>query len=294
MKTNADHLKGRPPFPFTTIAVAVAFSPRLAALLGEAVRLVDACGARLLLIHVGRKSPEKEKQLFDIIRKHDNSDFPPIIWQTGEPVSVLLSVCKEHAVDLLMLGALRRESMFRYYLGSVARGLSRRAKCSLLLLTEPKTNGSQFSKIMVSCVDNPKTRYSIATAHYFAEKIAARQIHLVAEIDPAGLAMATSDDGGSGENRQMMRQLLNEAEQQLQALATETAGGGVPVVLQALTGRPGFAVRQYAADCHTDLLVINSPDGRYGLIDRIFTHDMEYILEELPANILIVHSRIET
>ena len=38
--------------------------------------------------------------------------------------------------------------------------------------------------------------------------------------------------------------------------------------------------------------MLNSPDGRYGLIDRIFTHGMEYILEDLPCNMLIVHSRV--
>jgi nucleotide-binding universal stress UspA family protein len=51
-------------------------------------------------------------------------------------------------------------------------------------------------------------------------------------------------------------------------------------------------VRQYAEQKKADLLVINSPDVRYGIIDRIFTHDMEYILENLPCNVLIVHSRV--
>ena len=42
------HLRGRRPFPFTTIAVAVAFSPRLEALLAEAARLAGIFGAGLL------------------------------------------------------------------------------------------------------------------------------------------------------------------------------------------------------------------------------------------------------
>lgn len=52
MDTN--RLKGRLPFPFETIAVAVAFSPRLQAILGEARQLAQIFNARLLLIHVGK------------------------------------------------------------------------------------------------------------------------------------------------------------------------------------------------------------------------------------------------
>ena len=294
MTTNINQLKGRPPFPFATIAVAVAFSPRLAAVLAEANRLATVFDAKLLLIHVGRRSLEKEKQLSEMVGKIGLDVAPHVIWQTGDPVNVLLAVCKENMVDLLILGALRRETVFRYYLGSVARGLSRRAKCSLLLLTEPKMGGSHFGQIMVSCVDNPKTRHSINTARYFAEKTGCREMCLVSEVDPAGLTLATADDSSSAENQLFMKQLVAEAKQQLNALAADCANGIVPIVQQVLTGRPGFAIRQYAADCHTDLLVINSPDSRYGIIDRIFTHDMEYILEVLPGNILIVHSRVES
>ena len=66
---------------------------------------------------------------------------------------------------------------------------------------------------------------------------------------------------------------------------------GRRVERSVLSGRPGFAVRRYAEESGADLLAVNSPDGRYGLIDRIFTHGMEHILEDLPCNILIVHSR---
>lgn len=59
-----------------------------------------------------------------------------------------------------------------------------------------------------------------------------------------------------------------------------------------IKGKPGFAVRQYAEAKKADLLVINSPDVPYGLIDRIFTHNMEYIMEDLPSNVLVVHSRV--
>ena len=56
-------LKGRAPYPFETIAVAVAFSAGLAMVLNEAKHLARQFGSVLLLIHVGKRTPAKEAVL---------------------------------------------------------------------------------------------------------------------------------------------------------------------------------------------------------------------------------------
>ena len=47
----------------------------------------------------------------------------------------LLSLCSENDIDLLALGALMRENMFKVFSASIARDVCRKAKVSLLLLT---------------------------------------------------------------------------------------------------------------------------------------------------------------
>ena len=37
-------------------------------------------------------------------------------------------------------------------------------------------------------------------------------------------------------------------------------------------------------------MVVNSPDTRLGFLDRIFKHDLEYMLADLPTDVLIVHN----
>ena len=49
-------IKKKPAFPFETIAVAVAFSPRLEAILCEAKYLSELFNAKILLLHVGKKN----------------------------------------------------------------------------------------------------------------------------------------------------------------------------------------------------------------------------------------------
>jgi len=284
-------LKGRASFPFETIAVGVAFTSRLELVLNEANRLSRTFKAELLVIHIGKRTAGKEKVLQDLCDKPAIGRQLKIIWEKGETVSALLTICKENMVDLLILGALQRETMFRYYLGSVAGGLCRRAKCSLLLLTEPKLTGTRFRRIVVDCVEHPKTIHTLNTALYFAHHTDAQEMRIVREIDQEGLAMAMSDDSTTQEHLSVKEQFIHEAETTLQKLAAGCTTAGLTVLSKVLVGRQGFMIRGYTKDCRADLLVINSPDGRYGLMDRIFTHDMEYILEHLPCNMLIVHSR---
>ena len=286
-----NRLKGRPPFPFETIAVAVAFSPRLDALLSEACHLAGKFSAKLVLIHVGRFTPGKKAILLEKCTRAGISRKAEILWRDGDPVTVLLNSCKEYMVDLLVLGALQRESMFRYYLGSVARSLSRKAKCSLLLLTEPKIDGSTFGNIVVCCTENPKTLPTLNTAVYFARQAGSSEIQVVKEVDPAGLAMAMSDDSTTGERDRFREQLARQAEEKIREKISLCNADEMVIVSNVLFGRPGFVIREFAEERGADLLVLNSPDSRYGLMDRIFPHDMEFILEDLPCNILIVHSR---
>jgi nucleotide-binding universal stress UspA family protein len=84
---------------------------------------------------------------------------------------------------------------------------------------------------------------------------------------------------------------LQEAEENIREKIACCTTGGMHVVHSVLLGRPGFMIRGFAEERGVNLLVINSPDSRYGLMDRIFTHDLEYILENLPCSMLIVHSR---
>jgi nucleotide-binding universal stress UspA family protein len=66
----------------------------------------------------------------------------------------------------------------------------------------------------------------------------------------------------------------------------------VSVNVKTVHGKPGYAISQYAKQKDADLLVFNSPDTHLGIFDRIFTHDIEYALANLPCNLLIVHSRV--
>lgn len=286
-------LKKRPAYPFETIAVAISFSPSCKSLLVEAKRLSDALGASLLLLHIGDKTVEKEQKLDEMMGLAGVSpNHSRIIWMEGEPVDTILKLCKLNIVDLLVLGALEKENFLKFYIGSVARNLSRKAKCSVLLLTNPSSEPKKYKKFIVNGVENPKTIHTINTSLYLAKKLKVKDVTIINEVDMPGLTMAIADDSTAPETKEIKKNLTDESEETLQTIIDKCDVGDVKLTHKIVKGKPGYAISKFSKDKKADLLIINSPDTHLNLFDRIFTHDIEYILAGLPCNLLIVHSRI--
>lgn len=286
-------LKNRPSYPFETIAVAVSFSEHCQPLLIEAQRLALAFGAHLVLIHVGEKNPEKQNELDNMLGIAGIDDRRSrIIWMEGEPVDTILKLCKLNMVDLLILGALQKENLFKFYLGSIARNICRKAKCSLLLLVNPQMQVVQFKRLVVNGVDNPKTIHTVNTSVYFCKTLSIPELYIANEIDLPGLAMVVADNSTAPETRELKKQLTVDSEENLQLLSEQCDAANIRIVHKTLKGKPGYAISHYAKEKKADLLVINSTDTQLNLLDRIFTHDIEFILADLPCNLMIVHSRI--
>jgi len=286
-------LKKRPAYPFETIAVAVSFSPRCLPVLAEAKHLADILNATLILIHIGEKTSEKEQQLDELMNKvgiNDNKDR--VIWMEGDPVETILKLCKLNMVDLLVIGALEKENVLKFYLGSIARNISRRAKCSVLLLTNPQEQPRKYKKIVVNGVENPKTIHTISTTFYLAKYFKVKDVTIINEENVPGLAMAIADASTAPEAKEIKKTLHEKMQENIDAIIEKCDTCDVNVSHKSIKGKPGYAISKYAKDKKADLLVISSPDTNLNLLDRIFTHDIEYILAHLPCNLLIVHSRV--
>lgn len=294
MEFDLSKLKKRPSYPFQHIAVAVGFSPRLEAILAEAKRLAFVFNAALLLIHVGSKTQGKEEKLEKMMNKLGlDPKKVRVIWlDEGNEVDSILKLCKLNIVDLLVLGALRKENILKYYIGSLARSVSRKAKCSVLLLANPSVDAGIPKKIFVSGVENPKTKHTINTAIYLASNYHVKEITVVKEVDAPALAMAMAEDSSAPEAKEIRKTINVQEEQKLHSVIEQCDTREVSVKEKIIKGRPGYAINKYARDKKADLLVINSPDIHLNVFDRIFTHDIEYILADLPCNVLIVHSRV--
>lgn len=277
--------------PFKSIGIGVAYSPNLKANLFEAARLAVLFNAKLLLIHVGEASDEKTEMLAVILQsfKKDKLDYE-VVFKTGDPVDVILSTTEEKNIDLLILGAVQRERLVNYYVGSIARKITRKAKCSILLLIKPSVNRVPCEHIVVNGLMDPKTEQTITTAFYVAKKLDSKKITIVEEIKQEKVSVKIDDDKSLRKATIMKERIKLREHSRIKEIIThipEEYTKGKTIKLQPIFGKQGYSIGHYAQISRADLLIMNAP-SKMTFWDRLFPHDIEHILTELPTDVLIL------
>ncbi len=277
---------------FSKLAIGVAFSPRFESILYEAKRFQEIFNAKLVLIHVGLKTEDKERLLHQKLVEigYDQNNIK-IIWEKGDPAKMILSVCKQEKVDLLIAGAMKKENIFKYYIGSVARKILRKADCSVLMLVHPSKSPSAFKKIVINGSENENLRSAISKGVRLGQIEQAARVYILREVKMFGFAMAVAGEEGTeneyvGIKRRMVEEEIIRVNQILKYIDTSN----LKINVKVITGKPEFEIAKFSRKVKADLLVLGAPVHKLNLIDRIFPHDMEYLLADLPSNLLVIHN----
>jgi nucleotide-binding universal stress UspA family protein len=277
------------------IGVAIAFSPRIEAILAEAARMKKMWNAELILIHVGVHGEKETTRLDQLLHQTGLSETNDIkiFWEEGKPSERILATCKKEAVDLLVAGALKKENLVQYYLGTVARKIIRKADCSVLLLTNPSTTPQPFKNIVVDADDRPFVEQSLQAACQIAIKEKATWLHIVRELKMYGLTMTAAEQLSEAEYEEMRHNLVQSEIETVQKILDDIPHDDVKFNIKLVSGKSGYELTQFTKRKQADLLIIGAPERRFSFFDRIFTHDQEYIFADLPCNLLIIHPRKE-
>tara|TARA_R110002072_G_scaffold135500_1_gene276840 strand:+ start:45372 stop:46244 length:873 start_codon:yes stop_codon:yes gene_type:complete len=273
---------------YQKVALAIAFSPRMEALISETKRLVELFGSELILIHIGKKTDELEAKLDEIIVKTGLDKVKTkLIWKEGKPVKMIIQACKEEQADLLVAGALKREGFLTYYMGSVGRKIIRKAPCSVLTLIEPKVGSTIFDKIVLNGTQLEITPHVIEVGINFSKKINAEQVHILNEIKMYGLQMGTASEDSEEEASQTRRQLVQNEMEYVEEIMKKIDPGDLKLNIKVTGGRWAVELARFCEKIDADLLVVGD-DHKLNFFDRIFPHDLEDLLSTLPCNLLIV------
>lgn len=277
--------------PFNRIGIGVTFSPNLEANIYEASRLSLFFDAKLILIHVGEKSSDKEEKFKEILTPFIAEGLNyEIAFQKGDPVEVILSITKKKNIDLLILGALKRENFLKYYIGSIARKITRKAGCSVLLLINPSVERIPCEHIVVNGLRDPRTKQTINTAFYIGKHLGANRITIVEEITQDEVAVKVDDDKSLRKATIIKERLRLRENTRVKQLIDEVPNAykkDIAIKTQPIFGKRGYSIGHYAQIARADLLVMNAP-GKTTFWDRLFPHDIEHILTELPTDVLII------
>ncbi|MEP0265373.1 universal stress protein [Dokdonia sp.] len=277
--------------PFHVIGIGAGFSPNLKANVYEAARLCLFFNSKLILIHVGDFSTEKQDKLEEIVAPFIKEGLSyEFVFKAGDPVKVILTTTEQNNIDLLVLGAAQRENILKYYIGSIARKITRKAKCSILLLIKPSVERIPCDHIVVNGLEDARTLQTIDAAFYVSKKLSASRITIVEEIKQQEVAVQVNDDKSLREATIKKEKISRREDHRVKQIITEVPEDykkGISINTQAIFGKQGYSIGHYAEVVRADLLVMNAPT-KVGFWDRLFPHDIEHILTELPTDVLII------
>ena len=277
---------------FKKILVGFAFSPNLKANIFTSLRLADSLGAEIFFIHVGKKTSVKEKTFEEILK--DSPVRPKLIkvlWEEGEPIPTILKMCEKNKIDLLLLGAVQRENVLRFYVGSIAREITRKAACSVLLLIKPSIEEVPSKHVVVNALNEPNTEKTIRAAFEFSSLMDIPNVTLVGEISQSKVNVTADDDESLKKITEIKEGIENEEKNRYDEILLnipDSLKENKKIQSQSIFGARGYSIGHYARVVRADLLVLNSEMKRSSFISRIFPKDMEHILSELPTDVLII------
>jgi len=245
------------------------------------------------LIHAGARTEIAEQKANALLEKVGlDRSIVKLIWQEGKPEKVLTSVCISQKVDLLILGAIKHEDLLKHYIGSVARKISRNPPCSLLLITNPQIQRQALQKVVINGLKHAKSQNTIEKGCLFALAFDVKKITVVEEINPKEVKTKI-DDNLSLEQAYHEREELQKREDKrlFKILDTLPISPQIDVAVRCVFGKVGYSISHYSEVKKASLLVLNGPDNKLGILDRFFPHDLEYVLSDMPCDLMIVHHK---
>lgn len=277
---------------FQRLCLAFAFSPRAEALVSEAVRLTRVFNGRLSVLHVGNCTIEEKSQIAAMLKNQGLTENQfEIICEAGSPSKVILSVCKREKIDLLIAGALQKENIIKYYLGTIGRTILRKADCSVLMLTDPKEGGLTYDNIVTLAEDSPYVEQAIALSCQLAQASKTKWVHIVRELKMYGLTLTAMEQNSEQEYDQQRHQLLKEEIDEVEKILCRVPHEEIKINIKVISGKSGYELARFAEKKNADLLIVGAPERQFRFFDRLFTHDLEYIFADMPCNLLIVHGK---
>jgi len=272
------------PSDYKRIAVASTFSPRFEQVLSEAARIRERFGSALSLIYVGEQSEETDKKFRSILGRLKLPDDSPVYYGQGDPADGIIHASAEHDVDLIVAGALEKETALHPFLGNVARRLLREAKCSVLLFTHPELKPKPLKRIVfvANYSDHAQRAFKQALKLAAAEKCERLYaVRVYTTFDEVRAAMFVGDGDGAPRPR-----TFEEEETELENFVLSAGDTDVPIEARCLRGNTGFAASDFVKSVEADLLVVPVHKSEFS-VERLPNH-LAWIADVIPCNLWLI------
>lgn len=272
---------------FSRILACVGGSPWLESQVETVVRLCDALGAEIVFLHVtspGADSSAVRSRIEAALATHSATAEICTVSSGGTDRAILREI-HPRGVDLLYAGAAPHEPVLRDILGSTARRIARRARCSVLLDSEPRGRGGRFPTTVVSVRTDAASRRMVRFATGLVRAGMIDQLHIVREIEPVPPSVLR---GSMAIASQIIRA---RSDAELREFVSTLADPAVPMKSLCIEGRDQSGVISYSESVDADLVICQGPTRRIRTLGRLLGNEHEALLTDLPSALLLMQAR---
>lgn len=272
------------PSPYKKIAVASTFSPRFEQVLSEAKRIRDRFGSSLSLIYVGEQTDETSQKFAAIFNRLQLPNDSPVHYGQGDPADGILRAIVDNNVDLIVAGALEKESALHPFLGNVARRLLREATCSVVLFTHPEARPKPLRNIVfvVNYSDHAQRAFKETIKLAEAESTECLYaIRVYTTFDEVRASTFVANGDGAPRPR-----TFEEEEAALDNFVLSAGDTKVPIDARCIRGNTGFAASDFVKSVEADLLVV--PVHKDENAKERFPNHLAWIADVIPCNLWLV------
>lgn len=272
------------PSEYKKIAVASTFSPRFEQVLSEAGRIRKRFGGDLSLIYVGERSDEtagKFQKMLDRLKLPYDSQ---VYYDEGDAADGILRAIAENNVDLIIAGALEKETALHPFLGNVARRLLREATCSVLLFTHPELEPKPMRRIVFVANYSDHAQHAFKHVLKLARAEACERLYAIrvyTTFDEVRAAMFVDHGGGKPRPRR-----FEEEEAALEKFVLAAGDTEVPIEARCIRGNTGFAASDFVRSVEADLLVV--PVHKTETSAERLPNHLAWIADVIPCNLWLV------
>jgi nucleotide-binding universal stress UspA family protein len=272
------------PSVYKKIAVASTFSPRFEQVLSEAKRIRERFGSSLSLIYIGERSDETAKKFQDILGRLQLPVDSPVHYGEGDAAEGILRVIADHDVDLVVAGALEKETALHPFLGNVARRLLREARCSVLLFTRPELEPKPLRKIVFVANYSDHAYSAFKQTLKLAEAELSECLYTVRVYTTFDeVRAATFVENGDGSPRP---RTFEEEEAALEKFVLAAGDTQIPIDARCIRGNTGFAASDFVKAVEADLLVVPVHKDENSR-ERLPNH-LAWIADVIPCNLWLI------
>ena len=272
------------PSLYKKIAVASTFSPRFEQVLSEAKRIRDRLGSSLSLIYIGEETDETTKKFAAILNRLKLPNDSPVHYGRGDPGDGILQVITDNNVDLIVAGALEKESALHPFLGNVARRLLREAPCSVVLFTHPEVEPKPLRRIVFVVNYSDHAQRSFKETVKLAEAESTKCLYAIRVYTTFDEVRAsTFVDNGDGVPRP---RTFDQEEAALEKFVLAAGDTNVPIDARCIRGNTGFAASDFVKAVEADLLVVPVHKDENSK-ERLPNH-LAWIADVIPCNLWLV------